>query len=112
MYSYIEVSKIQKIYNTFRKYVFYKNKLEDYLDPYKIYLMTRRINNDNYNKLIIAVKKRSKSLFLPMINEFYKLMCLLKASSDTFKFFKTVNLDNLKKLIEEMVNDELKNLNF
>lgn len=102
---HIELNKIQNIYNTFRKYYSYKTKLEKYLSSNQIYLiMKRNDNDDNYNKLILSIKKRSKSLFLPMINQFYKLMCLLKASSNTFKFFKTVNLDNLKKILKENNN--------
>ena len=102
----IKLNKIQNIYNTFRKYSFYKNKLEKYLSSNKIYLIMKRNDNDNdnYSKLILAIKKRSKSLFLPMINQFYIMMCLLKASSNIFKFFKSVNLDNLKKLLKETHN--------
>jgi len=104
------LNRIKTIYNTFKKYSFYKNKLEKYLSSNQIYLiMKRNDNDDNYSKLILAIKKRSKSLFLPMINKFYIMMCLLKESSDIFKFFKTVNLDNLKKLLKETDNQTYNN---
>jgi len=101
------LNRIKTIYNTFKKYSFYKNKLEKYLSSNQIYLiMKRNDNDDNYSKLILAIKKRSKSLFLPMINKFYIMMCLLKESSDIFKFFKSIYLDNLKKLLKETDNHD------